>query len=557
MVRWAVWTVVLAAVLGGFAIWQLMRVGGDGERAIERWIGRQLTDLAEAHLTPKLAFSRLDYRYPLTVEVEGVRLTVDDPRNPSQQLEVMSADRATITLRELPREGQPLRIQRIAFQQPALRLVLNDTRDGFVGISNLVKAREQREAAVRQKPQTRLSDVLQIRHLEMIGGFVEYDTRTDGVEPMRLERLGAVMDIQPGAPGDYALSATFGRPPLGEVATRALLNTDTLQLRDVELRLKSEVGPDNLGFLPPQLQRLFKQYDIRGRLDATVTGTCELMKPDRSVFQVHAELVDGHVALSQYHIAVERATVQMSVADSTATLNTLRVQALGGEADLSGEVRLSRDWYSRVQAEVRAVRLERLLASSTEALSGAESSSSMSGQLDGSVRIEGPMRLVAGKFRNLRRPDAAPVSATRPWPSRWGTGTAEISNGNLVQIPVISKIYQGVLRSASRVLGRKGGDVSQSLRLVFSLEEDRIQFSEITYVGSVLAARGRGELNFNRELDLRLNGGPVERLQELMGGNLGAFWGRLTDSVATYRVTGRLSEPRVRLELAPGLFGRG
>jgi len=47
----------------------------------------------------------------------------------------------------------------------------------------------------------------------------------------------------------------------------------------------------------------------------------------------------------------------------------------------------------------------------------------------------------------------------------------------------------------------------------------------------------------NQSLNLRFNGGPIEKLQEKLG-VVGDLLGTITDNVGSYRVTGTLSDPK-------------
>ena len=56
-----------------------------------------------------------------------------------------------------------------------------------------------------------------------------------------------------------------------------------------------------------------------------------------------------------------------------------------------------------------------------------------------------------------------------------------------------------------------------------------------------------------------LNAGPLEKMQAMMG-KVGDVFGKLTDAVAAYHVTGPISKPQVEVEFAGGAVskvGRG
>src|SRR5204862_8241403 len=92
-------------------------------------------------------------------------------------------------------------------------------------------------------------------------------------------------------------------------------------------------------------------------------------------------------------------------------------------------------------------------------------------------------------------------------------------------------------------------------RFVFALWGGAARCSEITYQSDVFAARGRGTITFDRQLDLLLNAGPLEKMQAMMG-KVGNVFGMLTDAVAAYHVTGPMSNPQVEVQFAGGAVSR-
>src|SRR5436190_890152 len=111
--------VLLAGIGIGVAIWY---VGQKGTSPLERWIGARLQAVASGYLNPKLAFADLDYQYPSTVVLTNVKLTADDP-DTKKTVDVLAVKKLTLELAEIPREGQPFRIQKIIMDHPELRVV--------------------------------------------------------------------------------------------------------------------------------------------------------------------------------------------------------------------------------------------------------------------------------------------------------------------------------------------------------------------------------------------------------------------------------------------------
>ena len=86
----------------------------------------------------------LRYQYPLTAVVDDVRLVADDPAKPGATVDIFVAKHVTLEMAEIPRPGQPLRIQRLILDHPEFRAVSVSEKDSsLVGYSNLLKSRHR------------------------------------------------------------------------------------------------------------------------------------------------------------------------------------------------------------------------------------------------------------------------------------------------------------------------------------------------------------------------------------------------------------------------------
>ena len=57
---------------------------------------------------------------------------------------------------------------------------------------------------------------------------------------------------------------------------------------------------------------------------------------------------------------------------------------------------------------------------------------------------------------------------------------------------------------------------------------------------------------FDQRLNMRFNGGPLEKGESLLGG-VGRVLGKISDQVAVYAVTGTVDLPEVTVKIAPAL----
>jgi hypothetical protein len=60
--------------------------------------------------------------------------------------------------------------------------------------------------------------------------------------------------------------------------------------------------------------------------------------------------------------------------------------------------------------------------------------------------------------------------------------------------------------------------------------------------------RGHGDAYFDSRLDMAVDGGPLQRVENELGA-LGDLLGEITETIVRARVTGTLSEPKVGIEV--------
>ncbi len=52
---------------------------------------------------------------------------------------------------------------------------------------------------------------------------------------------------------------------------------------------------------------------------------------------------------------------------------------------------------------------------------------------------------------------------------------------------------------------------------------------------------------YTGDLDLKMNAGPLEKLQSMLG-KVGDIFGKITDGLVTYRIRGTLGDPKVNVQ---------
>jgi hypothetical protein len=60
--------------------------------------------------------------------------------------------------------------------------------------------------------------------------------------------------------------------------------------------------------------------------------------------------------------------------------------------------------------------------------------------------------------------------------------------------------------------------------------------------------RGHGDVSFDSRLDLAVDGGPVQKVENELGA-VGDVLGEITETLLRARVTGTLGEPKVGIEV--------
>jgi hypothetical protein len=528
LTRVLIGVVAVLLIVAAIGVFLFYRAGQTGTTPVERWVGSQLQAVAGAYLNPELKFERLDYRYPRTVVLNDFALRADDPDRPAERIDILAAERITLELVKVPREGEPVKIERLILEKPEIRFVVaGGGKPGFVGFSNLTK---QTGTTPTQPGQpSKPSDLFQLRLVEVRDGLLVYDSREPGAEPMRLDRINTRMEIEPSGDGWYKLATTLKREPIADTRIDGRLNIDTMTVELAEMTLAMALSPDNAGSLPPNLQRLIKDHDVTGSLSATCSGTLRLSEWRRSALDIRAELRDGHAAAGEYRLPIELLTAQIRVDEGAANLQPIDVKTLGGTLRLDGRVALDAGMPTNLHATARKLRIEETLRVIEK---GANTEPKYSGLVDADVTFAGPLA---------------------DWDTRaGGGGEAHLTQGRLERLPVMYELIRVIKKvGEAAVLGRGAATPSDELHATFDLAGDKAHFTKIDGRTSLLGLRGEGDIYFNQRLDLTVNAGPVEKLESVLG-DAGKIIGVVTDKLTAYHVTGTLGEPRVQLKVAPG-----
>jgi len=512
---------LLVALLAGAA---LFLIHGNRSAAGRRWIAAQLSAVAGYYLNPQLSLGAVHYQYPLMAVVDDARLVADDPARPGVSVDIFVAKRVTLEMAQIPRRGQPLRIRKLILDHPEFRAVAVSEKDSsLVGYSHLLKGQP---AAAR--PEVKLSDVFEIRLIEVVDGLMVYDPRTPGAKPMAIDRINLHLEAAPATGGEagwYGMDINLERKPVFATRFAGRLNINTMVVDMLPLRLKLEIGREQDHYLPPQIQAFLKEHEVSGDLLVEVSGSVQTTNWRASSLKAQATLAGGHFATGDRQIPVERLEVLWTMADRRGTLEKIDSDLLGGRLQGTGQVALDGAMDGRFDVRLTNIRLEQTLRNS------AGTEGAYKGCLNGQIGWHGPLTAVLTQSR--------------------GGGTIRIDDGRLDQSPILSDLL-ALLGKAMRTAGMESGRASDTAELMFTFEGDRVRFSRINVVTTLAALHGHGDICFDTRLDMIFNAGPVEKIQSMLG-KVGALVGRMTDQISAYTLSGTLKDPKVGVAVVPNL----
>ena len=525
---WVLGTVICALVLGvvGYVV--------SGSTAVESWVGSQLLEMGGTYLAPELRFERLTYVRPRTIVLDKLTLSSPDPAHPGHSLVILAVKRARLELTEMPRRGRPIRFSRVILESPEMHAIAatpgGGGGGGLVGYSHFIRTAADSAApgvtAAAPAP-LKLSDFLLMRQVEIIDGTVSYDPRMPDMLPLWLDGINARLDFTPSGtsanPGLYTIATTISRKPALDLSLNGHVDIDTLTMELAKLELTLDLQEKNAHFLPPELQKILQTFEVTGQLHVTVAGTLPLADWRQTTLQSRGELTAAQVAAGQTRLAIGAWNWDLEVAAGVATIRKADAQLLGGELHISGSIPLDGAAPARLRLNANDIQIQQLLRSNKP----------------------GELPLYAGNL-------SAAITYSAPlalWNKQAaGGGTLSIRQGRVDNIPLLGRIVAGVSQSLAGALGKHAPDLTDTADGTFSFAGEGVHFDHFSGTSGSLGLRGSGSVGFDGRLDLRLNGGPMEGLQNSLGA-IGEAWASASDALAGYRVTGTVDDPKVTMEL--------
>lgn len=487
--------------------------------AVDEWVARQVTRIANAYLVPEIQFDGFSYSHPGVLEMKGARLVAPD----SAKTKVVEARLLRVTLAEVPTFGQPIVIERIDLEGAALRLIRDPATGGFKALVPFVKGENVLDQN-RVDAQVQMSKVFKIKKLTLRDGELQYNDG-NGPETMTLKGLSLDLDAQPDSsagPGWYSVKFDLDRSPVFAVKADAKVNVDTLEAEFHPLSLAVTLNEEGYSALPPELQRPLKEHDAKGEMKLSVDGRASLRDVGASTMKVAATLNNFNLAAGEYRLPIDSGHADFELANGTATFSRCEASMLTGNVSATGLAVNISEATRPMSASWTASNLELRELLRTKTSPGQPPK--LAGKFNSSGSVRGSLASMPGSMS--------------------GNGQLTVRDGRLMAIPVLTDLMEKM-----DVLGKMSGvnTLQDSADVDFDLTGEGVKITKGSAETPVATARFTGLIRYDMTLDLLANAGPMEKVQGLLG-KVGGIIGEVTDKLVKYRITGPASDPKIEVK---------
>ncbi|MGP1311144.1 MAG: hypothetical protein ACTS27_13190, partial [Phycisphaerales bacterium] len=352
---------------------------------------------------------------------------------------------------------------------------------------------------------------------------------------MELSGVALDLDVEPankeGEEGAwYALAVQANRAPIFTVAVDGRVDIDNLVADIASASFETTLDENSYSALPPPLQTLLRKYDAHGNLAIDASGLIPVRDFGAMDLNATIRLQDFNVATGEYKFPIPLAAIDATMVDGKGSITNGYADTLGGRVSLSNTtIDLTNDFRPfSASWKIDNVDLQQLLR----------------------ARPTNEPPKIAGILHGEGR---ATASALAPLETMDGWGTLALRKGRLVNLPAITRILNA-LKVFDRLTGRS--DLSDEADVAFDLTPEGVVIETITVTTQVAAVRGAetpaGIIRYDGSMDIRVNAGPLEKLQSMLG-KVGDILGAVTDRIASYRIHGEIGSPKV----SPRVLGVG
>ena len=498
---------------------QLRAVTAGAADELADYLGRQVVAIANGQLVPDLAYESLNYDAPYTLTLKGVTLTAPD------STQVLDIDELTVTLAEIPEMGKPIRIAKLTIDGGRINAIVDPESGGLRGLSPIVESSGERESV---SSDLKLSNVLELDRIDIKDVDMRYQDAAG--EEMVIEGFEAGLDIVPagddaaGESGWYTLAFTSGRKPGLQLDVNGRVNIDSWRVELERVIGALTLDESTVSSLPPQLGTIAKEHDAQGEVKFNASGALNLMDPMTGDLTSTVEISGFNVASGDYRLPIETGNAEIAMSGGVLRLNSMTLNTLQGVVSAGGEVTLSApDQPARLNWSAERIDLQAALRTR---------------------QSEGATPPLAGTFTSSGSATTALADVTGRMS---GSGTVSIAEGRFVEVPVLGEIVRALASAAGIVGIGNGQGTNSSLNADFNLTGQGIDVTQSELATPALAARATGLIGYDGTLNMRVNAGPIEKLQSKLG-DVGKILGAVTDKLVTYAVKGTVSEPKVSVQ---------
>ena len=572
------WKILIAtastlAVIGASAPLWLPIVANLAEPTIRR----QVLAIASDLLKPRVEVGRLKYTFPLSVDIVDLRLIGTDEKN--QDVVLLDAPRVGITLDRLPILAGPLVFRNFELENVKVQL-LAESSGNIVGWGDLLADDDSSDddASSDDRP---ISEIFSIDRIYVEDLTLEY-ALIDNPDRMVLDKLDFTIDnkgkkgtskIDLGrGPGWYAVDTVLERKGLFEIKIDGGLDIDSLLLELASLDLNLQIDDQSIGFLPPQLQGIVRNRKINGSLDGSLKGIFSLNDPKSDQTSFAVDIRPTSLAIDDYLVEIDKAMIQGRYREEVFVVDPAEVHVFDGV--LKGVLRIADEKRRGLSVEEfeslkssgaaeesapipRDPKNEKRIAD----LQDLSDNFVPTGAFDSAVEIATGLRMFTSldidkldlsKIHRANPADPQKISGRLSAGVETDTnlGSPLISLGGGGQLQVVDGRFTGgrLVSALARIMRVVTLSPTEKDWLVseFTIRDERIQISSIQALAGPIGVRGKGWVGFDGQMDLEVNGGPLEGLQATTG-VIGQLTGFITDRFAKYVVSGPIQDPRVRI----------
>jgi hypothetical protein len=274
------------------------------------YVQRKLQAMIASKVDAELRIGSLAYLPPFGVSVRDARLVAHDRTRGGQELDVLKVAKLELRLAKLPFGKGPLVIQRVKIRDPELHLVFTD--EGLLGKVTFARPRESPPPPPPTEPQpippqTKLSDMFELRHLEMSGGkVIVEDRRRSGAVPMVWADLSLNTETSQRSKSGYRFELKGNHTGVATLTAAGAFDLDEPRLTAERFALSVATDPAQpTSSLPANVQDVIRRFQIAGK--AGISGHADVPIGDwhGATFDVRAEVSDASAKLAKLNATLE------------------------------------------------------------------------------------------------------------------------------------------------------------------------------------------------------------------------------------------------------------